>query len=364
MLSALGCRQRRQGLWQHLDPKPDSDHLRLADPIHLQYLANFYVDPFSLGAGFPGFLLLRNDGHATLIHDNRMPKSVQAAHVDERRVVDWYDGQSPAHGPRQLAALERVNPGGTGLRFHDRVGDPYASVVINTVAEMRRRKNPDEIEVLRQCMRATEAGHAWARANVKPGITELEVYCGVNTACIRTAGHAVIVYGDFAVSPGPERRGGPPTQRVLEPGDMLILDYSVVLGGYRSDFTNTLVVGGKPNAEQERMYQLCRDAMAAGEKELRAGTPCLTVYQAVRGVFEKAGVADYFPHHAGHGLGLTHPEAPYLVRHATETLVTGDVITLEPGLYIPGTGGIRIENNYLITDQGYERLSNHTIALV
>jgi Xaa-Pro dipeptidase len=364
MLSSEGCRQRGQRLWQRLAPKPESDHLRLADPIHLMYLANFFVDPFSLGGGFGGFLILRNDGHTTLIHDNRLPKSVQAAHVDERRVVSWYDGQSPAHGPRQLAALDRVNPGGSGLRFHDRIGDPYAEIVINTVAEMRRRKDADEIELLRRCMRATEAGHAWARAHVKAGMTELDVYCGVNSACIQAAGQAVIVYGDFAVSPGPERHGGPPTQRVLEAGDMLILDYSVVIGGYRSDFTNTLVVGGKPNADQQRMYDLCVQAMAVGERELRDGVRCLTVYQAVRSVFEKAGVAEYFPHHAGHGLGLTHPEAPYFVRHATETLLTGDVVTLEPGLYIPGTGGIRIEHNYLVTEQGFERLSNHTIALV
>jgi Xaa-Pro aminopeptidase len=91
--------------------------------------------------------------------------------------------------------------------------------------------------------------------------------------------------------------------------------------------------------------------------------PCLTVYEAVRGVFDKAGVAEYFPHHAGHGLGLTHPEAPFFVRQATETLMAGDVVTLEPGLYIPGMGGIRIEHNYLVTEPGYERLSNHTIAL-
>jgi Xaa-Pro aminopeptidase len=80
-------------------------------------------------------------------------------------------------------------------------------------------------------------------------------------------------------------------------------------------------------------------------------------------VFEKAGVADYFPHHAGHGLGLSHPEAPFFVRHADETVVAGDVVTLEPGLYVPDVGGIRIEHNYLITDTGYERLSNHTISL-
>ncbi len=363
MLTADGCRQRRLRLWQQLDPKPDSDHLRLADPLHLIYLANFYVDPFSLGAGFAGYLLLRNDGHATVIYDNRLPKSVEQAQVDERRVVTWYDSQSPGHGPRQLAPLDRVNPGGSGLRIHDRVGDRYASVVINTVAAMRRQKDPDEVDLLRRCMRVTEAGHAWARANVKPGMTELEVYCGVNTACILAAKQAVVVYGDFAVSPGPERRGGPPTERVLEAGDMFILDYSVVIGGYRSDFTNTLVVGKEPNADQQRMYNLCTQAMAAGEKELRAGNPCLTVYQAVRSVFEKAGVADYFPHHAGHGLGLSHPEAPYIVRQATETLLSGDVVTLEPGLYIPNLGGIRIENDYLITERGYERLSNHTIAL-
>ena len=363
MLTAEGCRARRERFWQSLDPRPEGDHLRLADTVHLAYLANFHVDPFSLGAGFGGYLLVRRDGHAKLLHDNRLPKSVEQAHVEERVVVPWYDGQSPGRGPRQLALLGSVNPAHGGLRIHDRPGDPYAATVINTLAALRRRKDPDEVALLRRCMRATEAGHAWARANVKPGLTELDVYCGVNTACIQAAGQAVVVYGDFAVSPGPARRGGPPTGRVLEPGDMLILDYSVVIGGYRSDFTNTLVVGREPSAEQRRLYDLCTAALAAGEKELRAGAACRTVYEAVRGIFEKAGVAEHFPHHAGHGLGLTHPEAPFLVRHATETLEAGDVITLEPGLYVPDVGGIRIEHNYLITEPGYERLSNHTIAL-
>jgi Xaa-Pro aminopeptidase len=363
MLSAEGCLRRRQRFWQRLDPRPDTDHVRLADPIHLMYLANFHVDPFSLGAGFGAYLLVRSDGRAKLLHDNRLPKSVEQSHVEDREVVPWYDGHSPGRGPRQLALLGAVNPAHTGLRIHDRPGDPYAAAAINALAAMRRRKDADEIELLRHCMRATEAGHAWARTHIKPGMTELDVYCGVNSACIQAAGHAVVVYGDFAVSPGPERRGGPPTERVLQPGDMFILDFSVVIGGYRSDFTNTLVVGGQPNADQQRLCTLCLEAMAAGEKELRAGQPCLTVYDAVRAAFDRAGMADYFPHHAGHGLGLTHPEAPFFVRHATETLLAGDVVTLEPGLYVPGIGGIRIEHNYLVTERGFERLSNHTIAL-
>jgi Xaa-Pro aminopeptidase len=194
-------------------------------------------------------------------------------------------------------------------------------------------------------------------------MSELDVYSGISAACVRAAGMPVIVYGDFAVSPGPERRGGPPTERVLKDGDMIILDYSVVLFGYRSDFTNTLVVGGKPSPEQTRLYDLCMAAMKAGEEKLAAGAACLTVYQAVRGVFDQAGMGDYFPHHAGHGLGLTHPEAPFIVRQANETLRAGDVVTLEPGLYVPDVGGIRIEHNYLISAAGFERLSGHEIRL-
>ena len=363
MLTAEGCRQRRQRLWKQLDPPPDSDHLRLSDPLHLMYLANFHVDPFSLGAGFGGYLLLRQDGQAKLLHDNRLPASVAESHVEERSVVPWYTGQAPARGPRQLALLQTVNPSLSGLRIHDRPGDPYAATVIRTLADLRRQKDPDEVALLRRCMRAGEAGHAWARANVRPGMTELDVYCGVNTACIQAAGHAVIVYGDFAVSPGPARRGGPPTSRVLEAGDMMILDFSVVIAGYRSDFTNTLVVGRDPSPDQKQLYDLCVKAMAAGERELIEARSCKTVYDAVNDVFDRAGVAKHFPHHAGHGIGLTHPEAPYFVREADETLLAGDVVTLEPGLYVPGVGGIRIENNYLITENGYERLSNHTIAL-
>jgi Xaa-Pro aminopeptidase len=366
MLSAEGCRQRRLRLWQRLDPRPDTDHLRLHDPIHLMYLANFPVDPFSLGAGFGGYLLLRQDGHAKLLYDNRLPESVRDAHVEERVVVPWYDGQSPGRGPRQLALLLGVAGSGephAALRIHDRPGDAYAATLVRTLAEMRRQKDPDELALLQRCMRATEAGHAWALANVRAGMTELDVYIGVSGACTRQAGQAVIVYGDFAVSPGPERRGGPPTGRVLETGDMFILDFSVVIGGYRSDFTNTLVVGGRPSDGQRRLYDLCCQAMAAGERELRAGRPCRTVYDAVRDAFDRAGMAEHFGHHAGHGLGLTHPEAPFFVRHADETLLENDVVTLEPGLYVPGVGGIRIEHNYRVTSQGFEQLSHHAITL-
>jgi Xaa-Pro aminopeptidase len=87
--------------------------------------------------------------------------------------------------------------------------------------------------------------------------------------------------------------------------------FSVVIQGYRSDFTNTIVGGGKPNADQQRLYDLCMAAPAPGEKELHAAASCLTVYRAVRNVFDKAGVGHAFPHHAGHGFGITHTKDPY-----------------------------------------------------
>src|SRR4051812_42991620 len=286
MLTAEGCRTRRIRLWEAVRGRIDVPALVLTDPIHLRYLANFHVDPFSLGADFGGVLVIRPDGHATLYHDHRLPESVQAAHIDRREVIPWYDGQSAGQGPRRLALRPAVAD--NGGRIHDSLADSLGPVVTDAIAELRRAKDPDEVGLLRACMRATEAGHAWARTNLRAGMTELDAYEGVFAACSTAAGHPVIVYGDFAVSPGSARRGGPPTDRVLRDGDLFILDYSVVLSGYRSDFTNTLVVGGRPSAEQRRMFDACTAAMAAGEAELRAGTTCQAVYDAVRGALAAA----------------------------------------------------------------------------
>jgi len=363
MLTTDGCQERRKRLWQRLGSAVGGDRLLLGDPLHLMYLANFHVDPFSLGGDYGGLLEVRRDGSATLWHENRLPQSVKEAHVDETKIVTWYDGKSPAPGPRRLALIKAISPTGE-FRISDRQGDPVAPLVTGAIAELRRRKDEDELAILRRCMNATDAGHAWARANIKAGMTELDVYRGVNSTCIQSAGQAVIVYGDFAVCPGPERHGGPPTNRALKNGDMFILDYSVVISGYRSDFTNTLVVGGNPTLEQKKLYDACMAAITGGESKLKAGGACLDVYRSVVDAFDKLGVAQYFPHHAGHGIGLSHPEAPFFVRNANEKLVAGDVVTLEPGLYVEGVGGIRIERNYLITSSGFEQMSNHQITLV
>jgi Xaa-Pro dipeptidase len=360
MLTADGCRGRVRRLLAAL--RPDTP-LLLADPVHLRYFANAYTDPFHLGADFGGFLKVEPDGRTTLYHDHRSPKSYDAAVADERLPVKWYDGKTPGQGPRRLILRDVVELARTGGRVHDALTDPDAVRLHTVVAEMRRRKDPDEIALLKECMRVTNAGHAWAVANVTPGMSELDVYAGITAECTRVAGFPVVVYGDFAVSDGPSRRGGMATRRRLAAGDTLILDFSVVIQGYRSDFTNTLVVGAEPTPEQQKVFDLCVAAMAAGEAVLRAGARCQAVYDAVRAVFDRNGLGMAFPHHAGHGLGVSHPEPPYFVEKGEGEVVAGDVVTLEPGLYLEGVGGVRIEHNYLVTDSGFERLSGHEIRL-
>jgi len=358
MLTAEGCRTRRGRLLDRLLPK---EPLLLGDPLMLRYFAGLTIDPFSLGADYGALLKIEPTGETHLHYDARVPKSVEASHVDRRTPIVWYDGKSPGLGARRESLRSVVET--NGGRVHDHWCNPLSARLWAMTDELRRAKDADEIETLKTCMRITEAGQAWARANVRAGMTELDVYNGIASVCNSAAGQAVIVYGDFSVSPGSTKRGGGPTSHVLKTGETLILDFSVVFAGYRSDFTNTLVVGGKPTAGQQELFDLSSAAMHAGERLLKPGTPCLEVYHSIHETFASAGKADAFPHHAGHGLGIAHPEAPFFVAKATETLVVGDVVTLEPGLYIDGIGGVRIEHNYLITPTGHETLSRHALSL-
>ncbi|OYW11905.1 MAG: proline dipeptidase [Planctomycetales bacterium 12-60-4] len=231
------------------------------------------------------------------------------------------------------------------------------------IRSLRRQKEADEIALINACIRAGEAGHLRAREIVRPGVSELEVYVEVQKAALLAAGRPGMIYGDFrATHADLPSAGGPPTDYRLKSGDMFILDYSVVLDGYRGDFTNTLSVG-EPTAQQRHLYDLVMAAIRNGETVLRAGAKARDVFAAVEQPIRDAGLAGRFAHHAGHGIGLAHPEPPILVPESDDFLMAGDVITLEPGLYVPGIGGIRNEHNYLITDSGYERLTQHSISL-
>lgn len=375
MLTAEGCRTRRARLWEALQEKPDC--IVLSSPRHLVYFANFYASPFVYSSqNAAALLILTADGRSTLIADNVAKRFAEASHVDEVVQADWYDGRHSAgsrDGSIQTAAVEKLKQLGRGRVGYER-DTPYlplaqagmepVRISCGTVAHLQRQKDPDEMELMRRSIGAGEAGHKAAIEGIKPGMTELQAYQLVANAAMEAVGEQVIVYGDFASGPNAEKGGGAPTDRVIEKDDLFILDYSVVVRGYRGDFTNTFVVdGGKADPRCKKMADACLEAMSAAEKMLGPGVACKDVDARARETLLSHDPSFTLRHHVGHGLGLGHPDPPYIVPESSETLMEGDVVTIEPGQYHPGVGGMRFERNYLITADGYENLTHHFLGL-
>lgn len=373
MLTAEGCAARRQRLWDAL-PAP-CDALILADPASLIYFASFAPSPFVFRSCDAGGVLVLTPGRATLVTDSMVKVYAERAHVDEVVAPVWYDGKHSA--PHRKVHLARTAREVLGKLTATRLGAETVSlpesvlegsgraVALDTIVRhLRRAKDPDEVAVVRRSIHAGEAGHAAALAGLRPGMTELDAFALVQHAATEAAGEPVLVYGDFASGRRIETdRGGPPTARTIETGDLFLLDYSVVVHGYRGDFTNTFAVGGPPTARQRELFAACVGAIAAGETALKAGGAARAVDQAVRAHLRSLGLEGAFPSHSGHGLGLSHPEPPYFVAESDDTIVAGDVVAIEPGLFIPGVGGMRFENNYLVTSDGFETLTHHRLTL-
>src|SRR5262249_44166511 len=138
---------------------------------------------------------------------------------------------------------------------------------------------------------------------------------------------------------------------------------SVVVLGFHDDFTNTFAVGADPTPRQRELFEACVGALRAGEAALKPGTPAREVDGAVRAHFAVMGLDRHFTNHSRHGLGLGHPEPPYFVPESDDTVLAGDIVALEPGLYVEGVGGMRFERNYRVTSQGPESLSNHDLRI-
>lgn len=380
MLTETGCRTRREQLWSRLPESVTS--VVIADPRHVQYFSGFRINPLSFSAEQPALLVLRRSGEATLLADNFAVRSSSAeTFVSELISLEWYNHRTSVRdrtevissalsdlplrkqidSPETLLESDSVPVGVAELLSHAglRVTADAGVIGVGTVIRtMRRSKHEDELQILRHCMSACDAGHAAAADAIEPGMTELDVYLAVSAAAQQAAGHAAVVYGDFrATNADTPKAGGLPTDYRLRDGDLFILDYSVVCFGYRSDFTNTLPVG-TPTAAQIDHAAGCIRSLQAAESQLRAGVPCRDINAAACDQLESAGLPSLVSH-CGHGLGLEHPEPPVIVRESDDTLICGDVVTLEPGVYVPGVGGMRFEHNYLITETGAERLSGH-----
>ncbi|HWE40737.1 MAG TPA: Xaa-Pro peptidase family protein [Isosphaeraceae bacterium] len=373
-----GCSSRRARLWRHLPA--ECDLAIVADPKNLAYFANYAPSPFTFRTNDDVALLVLAPDRATLVGDDMIWPFLDEAHADEVVAPTWYDGKRSApHRQKMLVHTtldvlkkypgHRVGfePGSlpAGVVEGLRQARPGLELVdlSDAIRDLRRAKDPDEVEAIRRAIRAGEAGFAAALERVEPGMTEFEAYRLIEDACLAAAGERAIVYGDFVSGPRADGIIGPPTHRRLQRGDLFILDFSVVLRGYRGDFANTICVGGAPTPRQRELFEACLAGMSAGEALLRPGTAARDVDAALRHAIAARGGDPDFQSHSGHGIGLGHPEPPYIVPDSAETLRAGDVVTLEPGQYIAGVGNMRFERNYLVTPAGPETLTHHALTL-
>ncbi len=380
MLTAEGCAARRKRLWDAVPA--DCDVLLIGSPESLTYFAGLVISPFVFRSAEAGAILVLTRDSATLLADDMLGPFLEKAHVDEIVAPTWYDGNHSAPERRGLlgqTAIKHLFSKGNVKQYGVEFGAVASAVTeelrsvrgdvtfVNLsplIRPLRRKKHTDEIATIQKAIKAGEAGHAAALAKIKPGMTELDAYRIVQNAAIQSLGEPAIVYGDFASGPRTWlERGGSPTSRLIENGDLIILDFSVIYQNYRGDFTNTFAVGAGPTAEQQRLFDACVLALEAGENALIAGNSAKSVDQAVRKAFAAQGLEHAFLSHSGHGIGLGHPEPPYFTPESSDTIEVGDVVAIEPGLYIKDVGGMRFERNYLVTETGFEALSMHEIRL-
>ena len=230
---------------------------------------------------------------------------------------------------------------------------------------LRMSKDEAEIDCMRQAVGIAERAIQRlldARA-IRAGRSELEIAADLRIALLQEGAQGdafspIVVAGPNSASPHAS-----PSDRTLESGDLVVIDWGAVYQGYRSDITRTFVLG-TPTPELEQIHDAVLSANQAGRLAARPKMPAQEVDRAARRVITRSGYGQFFIHRTGHGLGLETHEPPYIVEGNRELLEPGMTFTVEPGVYLPGIGGVRIEDDVVVTTDGSETLTTLPRELV
>jgi Xaa-Pro dipeptidase len=231
------------------------------------------------------------------------------------------------------------------------------------IAQLRMVKDENEMAAMVRAVAVAETAMERLVPQIAVGQTEKEVAARLVHELIQ-AGAQALPFGPI-VSAGPNGASphAVPTDRPLEAGDLLVIDWGAVVDDYPSDITRTFVVG-ELDPELTHVYETVKQANAAGRQAARPGATGHDVDLAARSVIEQAGYGDFFIHRTGHGLGLEVHEPPYMMPGYHEPLREGMVFTVEPGIYLPGRGGVRIEDNLVVTAAGRRSLTSFPRDLI
>jgi Xaa-Pro dipeptidase len=316
----------------------------------------------------PIIALFTADGAFSIILPELEVPQIQARPDLEARVFMWNDVQGYqgafAEALRALGLRGGVlGVDGFAMRVSEWLAfqqiDPTLRVqaVEHALTGIRARKMPDEIALMRQAIALSERALTSLLARVQPGMTERQIAAALaeELGAQGSQGHA---FGPL-VQTGPNSAlpHGSTSDRPLGPDEFLLIDFGGTVEGYPADITRTFCLG-TPSADMQKMYDTVLRANQAAAQTAGPGVPMGAVDKAARDVIEAAGYGPYFIHRTGHGLGLDiHEPIPQIAAGVTDLLEPGMAFTIEPGIYVPGLGGVRIEDNVVVTDSGIDVLT-------
>ena len=232
--------------------------------------------------------------------------------------------------------------------------------VIETLREIKCEK---EIEIMRKAQNIADKGFEHILKFIKPGMTEREIGLELEFYMRKLGATGLSFPSIVASGVRSSLPHGMATEKVVENGDFLTLDFGVVYDGYCSDMTRTIVIG-EPNEKMKEIYNVVLKAQEAALKAVKPGISCYDLDKIARDIITEAGYGEYFGHGLGHGVGRVVHELPMVNFRSKEILKPGMVITDEPGIYIPNFGGVRIEDIILVTEDGYEVFSKSPKELI
>ncbi|MFC8442879.1 aminopeptidase P family protein [Streptomyces griseoincarnatus] len=296
------------------------------------------------------------------------PDAEKATGAPALALRDWTDGKDPY----ALTAALLGDRGRFGVSDHAWAlhllglqqalpGTSYVSLT-DALPMLRAVKDAAELERLAAAGAAADAAFEEIRKVRFSGRPESEVAADL-AALLRRFGHSQVDFTIVASGPNganPHHEAG---DRRIERGDMVVLDFGGLKDGYGSDTSRTVHVG-EPTEEERRVHDLVREAQEAGFRAVRPGAACQDVDRAARAVIADAGYGEYFVHRTGHGIGVTTHEPPYMIEGEERPLVPGMCFSVEPGVYLPGRFGVRIEDIVTVTEDGGRRLNDTERGMV
>ena len=224
------------------------------------------------------------------------------------------------------------------------------------ISEIRTVKKDERVNTIIKAQRIAEKAFDYILTFIKEGVTEKEVALTLEYFMLKNGADA-LSFDTIAVSgKNSSMPHGVPTDKKIEKGDFITMDYGAVCDFYHSDMTRTVAVG-EVSSKQIEVYETVLKAQEEAFKVMKAGVPCKDVDKAARDTIVNAGYGEYFGHGLGHGVGVEIHELPSLNPSSDAILEVGNIVTNEPGIYLPGEFGVRIEDMALITEDGYENLT-------